>query len=100
MKLFQPGYSTTCKILSFLATYLFILPSMVRGEEGVMTCSSGICLPGDYNKMNLPGKKPLRVDAQMYLMEVYEVEKYLPPVNFTQKYNFHLRWTNGPGPCM
>ena len=65
-----------------------------------MTCSSGICLPGDYNKMNLPGKKPLRVDAQMYLMEVYEVEKYLPPVNFTQKYNFHRRWTNGPGPCM
>ena len=53
---------------------------MVRGDDGVMTCSSGICLPGDYNKMNLPGKKPLRVDAQMYLMEVYEVEKYSPPV--------------------
>ena len=82
MEISQPGHSTTWNILSFLATYLFILPSMVRGEEGVMTCSGGICLPGDYNKMNLPGKKPLYIDAQMYLMEIYEVEKYSPPVIF------------------
>ena len=39
------------------------------------TCSGGICLPADYNKMDLPGEKPINIDAQMFLMEIYEVNQ-------------------------
>ena len=39
------------------------------------TCSGGICLSADYNKMDLPGEKPINIDAQMFLMEIYEVNQ-------------------------
>ena len=39
------------------------------------TCSSGICLPADYNKMDLPGGKPIHIDTQMFLKEIYEVNQ-------------------------
>ena len=39
------------------------------------TCSGGICLPADYNKMDLPGEKPINIDTQMSLMEIYEVNQ-------------------------
>ena len=39
------------------------------------TCSSGICLPVDYNKMDLPGEKPIHIDTQMLPREIYEVNQ-------------------------
>ena len=39
------------------------------------TCSGGICLPADYNTMDLPGEKPINIDTQMFLMEIYEVNE-------------------------
>ena len=39
------------------------------------TCSSGICLPADYNEMDLPDGKPIHIDTQMLLKEIYEVNQ-------------------------
>ena len=52
-----------------LATFMFCISGRVVGE----TCSSGVCLPKDYNKMDLPGMKPIHIDTQILLMEIYEV---------------------------
>ena len=46
----------------------------VLGDQGV-SCSSGVCLPSDYNKMDMPGIKPIHIDTQMLLMEIYEVSE-------------------------
>ena len=48
---------------------MFCISGLVVGE----TCSSGVCLPKDYNKMDLPGMKPIHIDTQILLMEIYEV---------------------------
>ena len=32
-------------------------------------------MPADYNKMDLPGLKPIHIDTQMLLMEIYEVSE-------------------------
>ena len=32
-------------------------------------------MPVDYNKMDLPGIKPIHIDTQMFLMEIYEVNE-------------------------
>ena len=56
-----------------IVTFLLSAP-VALGDQG-MTCSSGICLPADYNKMDLPGMKPLHIDTQMFLMEIYEVNE-------------------------
>ena len=62
----------------FMATYLgaliFSVFGKALGDQGV-TCSSGVCLPADYNKMDLPGFKPIHIDTQMLLMEIYEVSE-------------------------
>ena len=56
-----------------IVTFLLSAP-VALGDQG-MTCSSGICLPADYNKMDLPGMKPIHIDTQMFLMEIYEVNE-------------------------
>ena len=52
-----------------LATLMFCISGGVFGQ----TCSSGVCLPENYNKMDLPGLKPIQIDTQILLMEIYEV---------------------------
>ena len=53
--------------------FVFMAPGGALGEQGV-TCSSGVCLPAGYNKMDMPpGVKPIHIDTQMLLMEIYEV---------------------------
>ena len=47
--------------------------AIALGEQSV--CSSGVCLPGDYNKMDLPGEKPIYIDTQLILMEIFEVNE-------------------------
>ena len=47
---------------------------LVPGTFG-FTCSGGICLPADYNKMDLPGEKPIHIDTQMFLNDIYEVNQ-------------------------
>ena len=56
-----------------IVTFLLSAP-VALGDQG-MTCSSGICLPADYNKMDLPGMKPIHIDTQIFLMEIYEVNE-------------------------
>ena len=53
---------------------IFLASGGVLGDQGV-SCSSGVCLPSDYNKMDMPGIKPIHIDTQMLLMEIYEVSE-------------------------
>ena len=57
--------------------YLAILSlsvSTALGDQGII-CSNGICLPADYNKMDLPGIQPIQIDTQLNLFEIYEVNE-------------------------
>ena len=53
---------------------LLLLASTALGNQGII-CSNGICLPADYNKMDLPGIQPIQIDTQITLLEVYEVNE-------------------------
>ena len=53
---------------------IFLASGGTLGDQGV-SCSSGVCLPSDYNKMDMPGSKPIHIDTQMLLMEIYEVSE-------------------------
>ena len=56
------------------------------GKQEV-TCSSGVCLPASYNKMDMPpGVKPIHIDTQMLLMEIYEVSE----IDFTIHVNMFM----------
>ena len=69
--------STTCNMFLHLATsLLIIIPFHVWGEEGVK-CSSGICLPAGYNRMDMPGGKPLRNSLGQILIS-YSILLLLP----------------------
>ena len=59
-------------ITTYLGALIFSAFGGALGDQGVQ-CSSGVCLPADYNKMDLPGLKPIHIDTQMLLMEIYEV---------------------------
>ena len=50
-----------------LATFMFCIFGGVFGQ----TCSSGVCLPENYNKMDLPGLKPIQIDTQILLIRVF-----------------------------
>ena len=66
----------TMLITTYLGALIFSGGALAQslGDQGV-TCSSGVCLPADYNKMDLPGLKPIHIDTQMLLMEIYEVSE-------------------------
>ena len=53
---------------------LFLSVSTALGDQGII-CSNGICLPADYNKMDLPGIQPIQIDTQLNLFEIYEVNE-------------------------
>ena len=61
-------------MLVYLVTFFMSAPPGALGNRR-MPCSSGICLPDDYNKMDLPGIKPIHIDTQIFLMEIYEVNE-------------------------
>ena len=61
-------------ILCSVVFFTFSASGGVFGDRGV-SCSSGVCLPSDYNKMDMPGIKPIHIDTQMLLMEIYEVSE-------------------------
>ena len=53
---------------------LLLSASSASGIQEII-CSNSICLPVDYNKMDLPGKRPIQIDTQIHLKEIYEVEE-------------------------
>ena len=61
-------------MLMHLITFILSAPPGALGDRRIR-CSNGICLPDDYNKMDLPGIKPIHIDTQIFLMEIYEVNE-------------------------
>ena len=61
-------------IIIYSVVLIFLASGGVLGNQGV-SCSSGVCLPSNYNKMDMPGIKPIHIDTQMLLMEIYEVSE-------------------------
>ena len=53
---------------------LLLATSAALGNQGII-CSSGVCLPDNYNKMDLPGKRPIVIDTEILLLEIYEVHE-------------------------
>ena len=65
--IFLEGSTTRNMFLHLATSLLSIIPFLVWGEDGVK-CSSGICLPADYNRMDMPGGKPLRNSLSQILI--------------------------------
>ena len=54
-------------MLTYVAMFLLLSASSALGTQEII-CSNSICLPADYNKMDLPGeKRPIQIDTQFHL---------------------------------
>ena len=73
---------------------LLVSPGVHGVKEPKSLCSSSVCIPSTYNKMDMPNsdqvnKEPFQVSVSMYLLDIYRINYE----DFTMDLNIHVRFT-------
>ena len=57
-----------------LGITVFLIVLSVASSRAERFCSSSVCIPGDYKKLDLPSNDTVRVNITLFLMDIYLID--------------------------
>ena len=74
--------------------FVLLLSLLVSSSDGQGVCSSSVCIPSTYNKMDMPmlnsdDKDPFKVEVSMMLLDIYKINYD----DFTMDLNVYMRFS-------
>ena len=73
-----------------LGITVFLILLSVASSRAERFCSSSVCIPGDYKKLDLPSNDTVRVNITLFLMDIYLIDH--KTYTFNLNFVVILRW--------